>query len=432
MKLGGNKSKNVLLLLVEVSIALVVALACTLPSSYECYAQMSKGAVIKADDDKWISVGVGVKAQFTAAENQAPNGSSYSKDFGIVDALIYINGRFNKSIGFEFNTECFNCSVGGGANAFGGNSSIGLIDAIGKFELNQYLNLWVGRMLVIGERTELNGPFFHGAFDTFKMPLPPPDFSSNFGAGGAGLFNRDNGATFWGRIDPPVGHLQYSVAVMSGLRSAGAFGPNQTGSLLYAGRLTYNFLNPELNPGYYTSGTYFGEAGDILAIAVGGQYQQSGAGSFEHRSNFALLTADLLFEKTFGTNNDKGVFTYYFEWKRHWADYNDAAFAAPPGDCFCIFRGHAYTTYGMYLFPQEVWIGRFQPYGRYTFIHAESSTNRSEVEAGVNYVIDGVATRISAYWQYGDLETVNKLNYAPGVALGDKFSAFRVGLQYMF
>lgn len=152
-------------------------------------------------------------------------------------------------------------------------------------------------MLVIGERTELNGPFFHGAFDTFKMPLPPPDFSSNFGAGGAGLFNRDNGATFWGRIDPPVGHLQYSVAVMSGLRSAGAFGPNQTGSLLYAGRLTYNFLNPELNPGYYTSGTYFGEAGDILAIAVGGQYQQSGAGSFEHRSNFALLTADLLFEK---------------------------------------------------------------------------------------------------------------------------------------
>ncbi len=432
MKLEGNKSKNVLLLLVEASIALVVALACTLSSSYECYAQMSAGGVIKADDDKWISVGMGIKAQFTAAENQAANGQAYSKDFSIVDALIYINGRITKSLGFEFNTECFNCSVGGGGSSFGGNSSIGLIDAIGKFELNQYLNLWVGRMLVTGERTEMNGPFFHGVFDTFKMPLPPADFSSNFGPGGAGLFNRDNGATFWGRIDPPVGYLQYAVAVMSGLRSSAAFGPNQTGSLLYAGRLTYNFLNPEVNPGYYTSGSYFGAAGDILAIAVGGSYQKDGAGSFEHRSDFASLSADLLFEKLFGNNADKGVFTYFFEWKRHWADYNDAAFAAPPGDCFCIFRGHAYTTYGMYLFPQEVWIGRFQPYGRYTFVHADSSTNRSEVEAGVNYVISGFAARISAYWQYGDLETVNKLNYAPGLVLGDKFSAFRVGLQYQF
>ncbi|MGC4095667.1 MAG: hypothetical protein QM706_00990 [Nitrospira sp.] len=129
--------------------------------------------MIKADDDKWISVGVGVKAQFTAAENQAANGQAYSKDFGIVDALIYLNGRIHKYIGFEFNTECFNCSVGGGANSFGGNSSIGLIDAILKLNMNEAVNLWVGRMLVTGERTEMNGPFFHGAFDTFKMPLPP-------------------------------------------------------------------------------------------------------------------------------------------------------------------------------------------------------------------------------------------------------------------
>jgi len=50
----------------------------------------------------------------------------------------------------------------------------------------------------------------------------------------------------------------------------------------------------------------------------------------------------------------------------------------------------------------------------------------------VNYVIDGVYASISAHWQYGNLETVNKLNYAPGLVLGDKFRAFRVGLQWQF
>jgi hypothetical protein len=50
----------------------------------------------------------------------------------------------------------------------------------------------------------------------------------------------------------------------------------------------------------------------------------------------------------------------------------------------------------------------------------------------VNYVIDGLNARISAYWQYGNLETINKLNYAPNLVLGDKFSAFRVGLQLQY
>lgn len=426
MKQDVTKNKNLLYVLVLVFMEVLLELDFASSRSYA-------GGMIQFDEHRWISVGFGVKSQFTAAENGSADGQSYSKDFSINNALLYINGRLAKSVGFMINTECFNCAVLGGGSAFGGNSQIGIVDALARLEFNQYVNFWIGRMLVTGQRSEMTGPFYNGAFDTFKLPFPSTDFSTNFGPGGAGLYNRDHGVTFFGRVSPGFGHLQYAVGVFMGLRPAENAGPNNhPGHGLYVGRLTYNFLNPEENPGYYTSSTYLGEAGDILAIAVSGSYQKSGAGSFDHRSDYTTLTADLLFEKPFGNNMDKGVFTYYFEWIRYWAQYNNAAFEAPIGDCFCMFRGQAYTTYGMYMFPQVVGIGKLQPYGRYTFIQPDHSTNRSEVEVGVNYLIDGISARLSVYWQYGDLETVNKLNYAPGVELGNKFSAFRVGLQYQY
>ena len=292
MKIGVEGWRK-MFVVAQASIALVAGMAFTLPSAY------ASGLIKSADDEKWISLGMGLKTQFSAVENQSADGQNYSKIFGIPNALIYINGKVHKYVGFEFNTECFNCSTFGGGTTFGGNSTIGVADAVAKFEFNQYVNLWVGRMLVTGERSELNGPFFHGVFDVFKMPFTPADFSTNFGAGGAGLFNRDNGATFWGQVDPGSGHLQYSVGVYSGLRNSGGGiggGANQQNNMLYAGRLTYNFFNAEKNPGYYTSGTYYGTAGDILAIAVGGEYQNDGAGLATNRSMFGSVVSDLLFE----------------------------------------------------------------------------------------------------------------------------------------
>ena len=60
---------------------------------------------------------------------------------------------------------------------------------------------------------------------------------------------------------------------------------------MYAGRLTYNFLNAEKNPGYYTSNTYYGTAGDILALEVGFNHQQNGAGSLAAPGNLTVLSA---------------------------------------------------------------------------------------------------------------------------------------------
>tara|TARA_Y100001936_G_scaffold253666_1_gene319893 strand:+ start:8496 stop:9800 length:1305 start_codon:yes stop_codon:yes gene_type:complete len=417
-----------------VAVALVAGMATTLPSAYA-------GGKITIDDTKWISIGMGIRGGFTAAQNAAANGSDYSAGFGINNARIYIDGQIHKYVKFTFNTECFACSktydggAGQGVGGFGDNSGMGILDIIAKFEFNRYINLWAGRTLANTERGELNGPYYHATFEGFKTPFFPQDYSGNFGNSsignfaGGGMYGRDDGVVFFGDLDVPqpmgmgTGTLQYSVGVFNGTRSASGKGPNQSNAASYTGRLTYNFLNPEKNPGYYTSGTYYGGAGDILAIAVGVNHQKDGAGSFGNRADFTGLVTDLLFEKPL--DNNMGVVTFNAEYKRFWAEFDDAAYT--DGNCMCVFRGQSWTMYGLYLIPHKVGIGRFQPYGRFTSVQPENSSKREEIEGGVNYVIDGHNARISAFYQHGDLYTKG-LNYAPG-ATGAKIDKFTVAFQ---
>ncbi len=380
--------------------ALVAGTGSTLPSAYAA-------GMIKADEDKWISVGMGIRTSFSAVENGAANRQEYSNDFNIDNARIYVNGKLHKYVGFEFNTECFNCAVKAGTGAgFGGNSSIGLLDAIGKFEFNEMFNLWVGRMLLPSERGELNGPFYHATYDGFRTPFFPADQSGNFNAG-AGLYGRDNAATFWGKFHPMGTHLLYAVSVSQGLRAGTINGGN---SLMYTGRLQWNLLNDEKNPGYYTSGTYYGTAGDILAIAGSVQHQKDGAGSNavgSTVSDFTGLSVDVLFEKVLP--NNMGVFTFNGEFKRFFANYGQpTANAVGANGCFCVFNGHSWTVYALYLIPQEIGIGRFQPYVRFTSIDPRYGNMRQEWEPGINYVISGHNARISAFYRYGDL-----MNFGP-------------------
>ena len=406
------------------TMALVAGMAATVPSAYA-------GGTIKADDDKWISVGMGIRQSFNMLEDGSASGAQWSNSFGINNARIYINGGIHKYVKFAFNTECFGCAVGPNSG-FASNTNIGLLDAIGQFEFTETVNFWVGRTLVPTERGELNGPFYHAVFDGFRTPFNPADFSGNIGAGGAGLYGRDNGVVFFGKVHPGGTHLQYVASVFQGLRSSAVAGPNQRDSLKYAGRLTWNLLNDESNPGYYTSGTYYGTAGDILAIAVGGEYQNAGAGSFANKSAFGSVVSDILFEKVLDNNNGKtnGVFTANAEYKRYWAE-NLAAFGN--ADCFCVFSGSSVTAYALYLFPNEVGIGRFQPYGRYTFVNSVHSNALDEFEFGTNYVISGHNARISTYWRTGNLSTNGgPLGANPLNATGQHQDSFHVALQLQY
>ena len=409
------------------------------------------GAKVESDNkEQWLSVGMGVRTSFSSQQNGSANGHNYSNAFGVQNARLYVNGALNRYLKFEFNTDCFDCpsgqnGFGAGNGFFGGNSTMGVLDLIGKVEYSQYVNFWFGRLLVPGERGELNGPFFHATYDGFRTPFNSADFSGNIGNGGAGLYGRDDGAVFWGELNTgAIKQIQYSLGAFKGLRSSGSgcgggglpCGPNQANNLLYAGRLTLNFLSPEKNPGYYTAGTYYGKAGDILALAGGFNFQAKGAGSFQHPSDLTIFTSDLLFEKVLP---NAGVFTFNAEFKRYWADYNSLAFTDPSvpggvnaaGNNFGIFRGTSVTAYALYLFPDQFGWGKLQPYGRYTYIDPQGSLVRKEYELGLNYVLKGFNSRVSAFWQYGDINTKSLTNYAPSAA-GEMVHRFVLAYQFQY
>jgi hypothetical protein len=426
------------LLVAGATMALVAGMVSTLPSAY------AAGKISSDDENQWISIGMGIRGGLAMVEDGSANKGSYSNTFGIANARIYVNGGITKVIKFEFNTECFDCN--GGGNPFGQTSNtgaqnqIGVLDAIAKFEFNQYVNVWGGRLLVPGPRGELNGPFYSATFEQYKTPFESADFAGKFGAGGAGVYGRDNGVTFWGQVDPGYGHLQYSVGVFTGLQSSATFGPNQQASLLYAGRLTYNFFNAEKNPGYYTSGTYYGKAGDILALGVAVQHQKNGAGTIANQADLTYFVTDLLFEKPLGKSGENGVITVNAEYQQFFANYNNSsttgafapAFQAPgnANGCFCMFDGSSYYGTAMYLFPNDIGMGKFQPYGRFTSVQPNNSQDRQETELGTNYIISGHNARLAAYWQYGNLASLGT-NYANN-ATGHFGNAFKLAFQIQY
>ena len=378
------------------------------------------GATFKIDDTKWVSVGAGLRTSFRAQESAAGvDGDKWTNDFNLDNIRLYINGQIHKYLKVEFNTDCQTCGNGG---------EVRVLDAIGKFEVEPEYNLWVGRMLVPAERREMNGPFYSAVYNIFSAgtPFEPADYNLTIKSNGtsAGSFGRDDGATFWGAAFD--GRFQYAVGFFRGLRG----GANQDDNILYAQRFAYNFWDVEKNPGYYTSGTYYGKGGDILTVGIANQYQESGAGTTAAPGNFRGTTADVLLEKVLPGG---GVVTFNGEYKNYGitGPYSQAVRdteAAGDINHFSMFEGNAYDVSAMYLFPQKIGIGQFQPYVRYVNVEPDTSADREVYEAGVNYIIDGHNAKIFASYQYGDLLSKG-LNYKT-TATGENVSQMMVGFQW--
>lgn len=396
--------------------AMMLALASSI--SYTPLTQA--GATFKIDDTKWVSIGAGLRTSFEAKEDSAgtPGNSQWSNDFALDNIRLYLNAQIHKYIKLEFNTDCQTCSNGG---------EMRILDAIGKIEYNPYINLWMGRMLVPAERREMNGPFYSAIYNIFASgtPFESADYNLVIKSDGtsAGSFGRDDGATFWGAAFD--GRLQYAFGFFRGLRG----GANVDDNILYAQRVAYNFWEVEKNPGYYTSGTYYGKGGNILTVAIANQYQEDGAGTSFDPGSFRGTSADILLEKVLP---NEGVITFNGEYKNYGIGngYSQATRDATyrtAAEGFSMFEGNAYDVSGMYLIPDKIWIGQFQPYFRYTNVMPSTSSDREAYEGGVNYVIDGHNAKVSLSWTYGDLLTKG-LNYTSS-ATGDHVNAIKLGFQ---
>jgi len=328
---------------------------------------------IAIDDTRWVSFGAGIRTSASSSDDGAPNGNDRGTDFTLENMRLYVSGQVTDNFKFYFGTD----------KMWG---EYGVLDAIIQYEPSDVFNVWVGRMLTPADRIEMNGPFYGLTWGQYTVPLFPSDNDTSNGADGvAGTFGRDEGITIWGSLDK----FQYAIGAFNGYNEV----ENQSDALLYAARLAYNFLSKEANPGYYTSSTYYGKAGDILTLAISGQYQDDGYGTVAQEGSFAGYAIDGLFEKPLAGG---GVVTLEGEFKSFEVDTDAAA------PVFGMFDGDSYFGSAAYLLPEGSGPGRFQPYVRYTSNEPSSGSDSDLTELGVNYVISGHNLKLNLNATTGD------------------------------
>lgn len=351
------------------------------------------GVKFEHSDTVWLSIGGGARMQLDSRKSDLDDNAEVSFD----SIRVYIAGQLHKYLKFSINTDKQN------------HDSTDLIDAMLRFELHPSFNLWVGRLVVPGNRIGMSGPFYGMNWIQYRQPLYPTELG-----GAAGSLGRGEGGVFWGT----TGKFHYALGIVDGLKGFS----NQSNNKLYAARLTYNFLNVESNFGYYTSSTYFGEQGNLFTVALTLQNQDGGSGSAIEQGDYFGYSIDLLSETVLP---GIGVVTLEAEYKDFDADYSSAS---PPVaglvDCFCLFDGDSVFATLSYLYPEKIGFGKFQPYFRYVENNPTGATSNDSIEFGTNYIISGHKAKLNLSYVSGD---TNASGYAGRDV--DKFT-FGVQVQY--
>jgi len=377
-----------------------IALACLMAASMS----VSAGKRLDIDTDQWISIGAGIRAPLNSEEDSSPSGDERGRDYEVESVRLYINGQVHENIKFTLNTE----------------GDFEVLDAFIHLELSPQLNLWIGQMLTPADRIELNGPYYALTWNQYTQPLFPSDQG-----GEAGSLGRDDGLTFWGS----AGKLQYALGIFDGLEDAS----NVDDERLYAGRIAYNFLNKEDNPGYYTSSTYYGGLGNILTLGLSVQSQDGGSGTATTSGDFIGYALDLLSETVLSQGD---VVTFEAEYKLLDADFTlgestPADADADTNPCFCLFDGDSTFATIAYLVRNEIGPGKVQPYLRYVSNNPEDGDSSHLTEVGANYVISGHNARLNINYGNGDANiTGYRATDENGDDVGDiNFFSFGVQIQ---
>lgn len=379
--------------------------------------EANAGATISFGEDKFVSLGFGLRAAYSSVEDGAADGKSRSNDFDVYSARVYTSAQLNKYIKGTLNFE----GVHGAESTTNGAESFEIYEAIAQFELMPEFNIWAGRMLTPSDRSNLDGPYF---LSSWLYPGLVAQYPSQ-------LAGRDTGVTAWGKLDD--NHLIYSFGAFEGHNNYSQ-ASSQDDNLLYAGRIQYDFWGQGMTPAYYTASTFYGK--EYLSIGFASQYQKNGVGSMNAKGDYLGYSVDILFEKDVGIGYldvEAGLYKFDTDDK---SDVSKTLLSTTPSltaNVGGIRQGKAYLLSSALLFPQQVGWGKLQPYFRYQKFDADStsgdggllsvdmlSSESKQYDYGVHYVIDGHNARLSATY------TKNEFSNLPDQ---DKFT---LGVQLQF
>jgi hypothetical protein len=309
-----------------------------------------------------VTVGVGVQTGFYSCDHDciyspgvvAPGDSSVS-GFALDSIRLYINGSVTDQIKLTFDTEYT-----------GGTNNVEVMDAIGRFEFSDSVNIWAGRFLPPSDRANLYGPYYANDWTPYADGVA--DYYPNVAVG------RDNGVAYWGDF----GLAKVQLGVFDGESLKGSTAVADPSKLVYAGRVTLDFWDKE--KGYYFNGTYYGDK-DLLALGLAAQNQDSKTafsldGLMEKKlANLGAVTVEAEYQKDNGLNSN---------------GFNNAA-------------SHGWYGLASYLFPQVIGIGKFQLLEKYSqkTYDSTATTDSAEIktnEVNVNYIIKEFSARVGAYY----------------------------------
>jgi hypothetical protein len=362
-----------------------------------CSLNAHAGATVSFGEDKSISVGFGLRFSGSAVEDAAPNNKSYSSDFSLGSARIFLGGSLNKYISGFFNTEK-------------DGDTIKVLDAVVKFTIAPELNVWVGRVLSPSDRANMAGAYYSLGGGYWQS------VASRYGYNGGIFRGRDDGVVVWGQVAD--GKLSYALGVAEGhtfgigsltQSDAKTAGVDSKDSFMYSGRLQYDFWDAEL--GYYGTGNYLGTK-DILAIAIAGRYQKDGVLTTgpNAKGDYGSYNIDFLLEKKL-----KGYGGVSFE--AAFYDYDTDGLIK--GEA-----GQAYSAGAGYVFEQTVGWGKVQPFVRWQLFDADDDVKTKAYDIGVLYIIDGYNAQISA--------TYRKTKASGGLSTKVDNDAFTAAMQFQF
>jgi hypothetical protein len=330
----------------------------------------SAGARYDFGDDRYLTFGFGTRYTYTHAERPSADGGGHVNNPNLDSARLFFGASLNKNIKGMFNTEW-------------DGDKIRVLDAAGQFAISPELNIWAGRLLSPSDRANMAGPYYSLGGGYWA------GVSSRYGYNGGIFRGRDDGVVVWGNaLDG--GKLGYSFGVFEGhtfgigaltQNQAKAAGVKTSDSLMYAGRVQYDFWDAE--PGYYGTGNYLGGK-DILAIGVAGRQQKNGVLTVAGVGDYSSWNVDFLLEKRIAGSGAVAFEAAYY-------DYDT-------DNVIKSEQGNAWSAGASYIFDKGLGWGRVQPFVRLQRFTPDTHVDTRQADAGVNYIIDGYNAQISAVY----------------------------------